>query len=260
MMHPYEFRRRVFNTALLECLNRIQETCCEINPSEEPHHAKISKKMCEVFYTDMLGLDKAQISDTKQNLSGATTFIKDCVSVCESIACDKMQAACDADADIPDDQKIELSPEDEALVDKLFEDKAPTLQIDAIRDATVKSLLAENDKAQEIKDSLEIAQSQVADNGSAEALEETVSRIENRGPTSLMNAILNQMSEAAIKDVHAHSEKPKSPGEIMSENAEEIKARGIMLYSLYEASSVFGIKTWTPAMVKAEAHKIYYNQ
>lgn len=260
MMHPYEYRRRVFNHALLECFGRIQEACCEIDPHEEARMATMAKKMSDAFYTDMLGLDTAQIDATKKNLSGCCTFIKDCVGICESIACDKMKEACDADMDIPEDQQIELSDEDEALIDKLFDEKSPTVQIDAIRDATVKSLVAENEKAQEIKNALEIAQSQVADNSSPEALEETVSRLENRGPTSLMNAILNQMSEAAIKDVHAHSEKPIGPGEIMSENADEIKNRAIMLYSLYEASSVFGIKTWTPAMVKAEAEKIYYNR
>lgn len=260
MMHPYEYRRRVFNHALLECFSRIQEACCEIDPHEEARLADIAKKMSDVFYTDMLKLDTAQIDTTKKNLDGSCTFIKDCVGICESIACDKMKEACDADMDIPDDQKIELSDEDEGLIDKLFDEKAPTVQIDAIRDATVKSLVAENDKAQEIKNALEIAQSQVADNSSPEALEETVSRLENRGPTSLMNAILNQISETAIRDVHANNDKPIGPGEIMSENAEEIKNRAVMVYSLYEASNVFGIKKWTPAMVKAEAEKIYYNK
>lgn len=261
MMHPYEFRRRTFNRAMLECFGRIQESCCEIDPHEEPRYAEMAKKMSDAFYTDMLNLETSQIDATKKALSGACTFIKDCVCVCESIATDKMTAAQDAEMDIPDDQKIELSDEDEALIDKLFDEKSPTVQIDAIRDATVKSLVAENEKAQEIRDALEIAQSQVpGSTEGAEAMEETVSRLENRGPTSLMNAILNVMSEAAIKDVHAHSDKPLSPGAIMSENADEIKNRAIMLYSLYEASSVFGIRTWTPTMVKAEAERIYFGK
>lgn len=261
MMHPYEYRRRVFNHAMLECFGRIQEACCEIDPKEEPRYAEMAKKMSDAFYTDMLNLETAQVKATKEALSGSCTFLKDCVGICESIATDKMAAAQDAAMEIPDDQKIELSDEDEALIDKLFDEKSPTVQIDAIRDATVKSLVAENDKAQEIKNALEIAQSQVSpSDSSAEVMEETVSRLENRGPTSLMNAILNNISEAAIKDVHTHSEKPKSPGEIMSENADEIKNRAIMLYSLYEASSVFGVKAWTPAMVKAEAERIYYRR
>ena len=91
-------------------------------------------------------------------------------------------------------------------------------------------------------------------------MEETVNRLNHRGPTSLMNAILNNVSEAAVKDVNANSKAPVSVGKVMSENAQEIRNRAVMMYSLFETSSVFGIKKYTDRDVKALAEQIYYGK
>ena len=91
-------------------------------------------------------------------------------------------------------------------------------------------------------------------------MEETVARLGNRGPTSLMNAIMNATAAIAVKDVNENAQGPVSVGKVMAENAEEIRNRAIMVYALYEASSVFGLKKFTAAEVKDIAEKIYYNK
>ena len=256
-----EYRRQVFNHTLLECFGRIQEACCEINPAEEPLNATRAKKMSDAFYTDMLSLNSCTIMQTKQRLANAATFIKDCVNLAEAVADDKASVAAENDMEIPENQKIELSAEDEALIDKLFDEKNPEVQVAAIRDATVKSLLAEDHKAQEIKDSLSIAQSQVsAHQGDTKVMEETVARLGNRGPTSLMNAIMNATAALAVKDVNENSATPVAIGKVMAENAQEIRNRAVMLYSLYEASSVFGLVKYSTDDVKRIAEQIYYNR
>jgi hypothetical protein len=255
------YRRKMFNYTLLECFGRIQESCCEINASEEPLNAERAKKMSDAFYTDLLTLNSCTIGQTKKNLSEAVTFIQDVVSLAEAVADDKASTAAENDMEIPENQKIELNAEDEALIDKLFNEKNPDVQISAVRDATVKSLLAEDKKAQEIKDSLSIAQSQVAANGGdSKTMEETVSRLGNVGPTSLMNAIMNATAAMAIKDVNENAKGPVAIGTVMSENAQEIRNRAIMMYSLYEQASVFGIHKYTPKEIQHIAESIYYGK
>ena len=75
-----------------------------------------------------------------------------------------------------------------------------------------------------------------------------------------MNAIMNAVSADAVRQVNEAAEKPVTVGKVVSENAEEIKDRAIMMYSLYEAASVFGVLKFTPSMVKKEAEKIFYNK
>lgn len=257
-----EFRRRVFNHAMLECFSRILENCCEFDQSDchDQRLATVAKKMSDAFYTDKLSLDKCTINQTKQKLSESVTFIHDCMNICEAIADTKYEIAGQEDMDIPEDQKIELSEEDKALLDKVFEEKKPTVQLDQIRDATVKALLEEDRKSQEIRDSLSIAQSQVSAGGDPKVMEETVSRLGNRGPTSLMNAIMNSVAADAVRDVNENAKAPVSVGSVMSENADEIKKRATMIYMMYESANTFGIVKYTPADIKRLSEEIYYNK
>ena len=159
-----------------------------------------------------------------------------------------------------DDQKIELGAEDKDLINKLFDEKTPTLQVDQIRDATVKALLAEDKKAQEIKDSLNIANAKVAAGDSPETLKETIDRLESRGPTSLMNAIINQVTTVAVKDVNESAKSPVMVGKVMKENAEEIRDKATMIYALYEMVNVLGIKKWSARDIKKMSEEIYYGK
>lgn len=258
-----EYRRQVFNHVILECFSRIQESCCGLEKCDDCHQdrlATIAKKMSDAFYTDKLNLNNSTIATTKKTLSEAVTFVQDCVEVADNIAATKADDAAKEELVLPSQQPIELNPEEEALIDKLFDEKKPEVQIDAVRDATVKALLEEDKKAQEIKNSLSIAQSQVANGTNPKALEEAARILGNRGPTSLMNAIMNAVSADAVRQVNEAAEKPVTVGKVVSENAEEIKDRAIMMYSLYEAASVFGVLKFTPSMVKKEAEKIFYNK
>lgn len=253
-----DYKRRVFNTALLEALAKFEITCCEIDPEKEPDKIAMAKKMTDVFYTDLLDLDNKTISATRLGLQEAVSFVQDMLDICEAVADQKASDAAEHDLEVPENQKIELSDEDEEVIKQLFDEKNPTVQIDQVRDSTVKALMAENRKSQEIKDALDIAQAQVQSGENKDAVQETSAAIGNRGPTSLMNAIMNSMAGMAFKDVNENSTTPVSINQVMSENAEEIKNRSILAYSLYEGSSVLGIHKWTQAELKHEADRIYY--
>lgn len=264
MINYREYRRQVFNVCMLECFSRIHESCTQLKCGTGDCHqdtlAKMAKKMCDAFYTDRLQLDTSTISQTKTKLSEAVTFIQDCINISEAIAEDKMDIAQKEELEIDKNQAVELSPEDVDLIDKVFEEKGPQVQIDAIRDATVKALIEEDKKAQEIRDSLSIAQSQVAAGGDPKVMEETVARLNGRGPTSLMNAIMNNIAAAAVKNVNENSQGVVPVGKVMADNADEIKTRASMMYMLYEMASVMGIVRFTPKDVKAEADAIYYQK
>lgn len=251
-----EYKRRVFNAALLECFTRIHRNCLiDESAQASGYELDMAASMAKAFYSETLKLDSNTINKTKDMLANSAQFVQDCISVCESIAADKADVAKQNDLTIPQNQNIELSPEDKDLIDKIFDEKNPKVSVDVIRDATVKALIAEDKKSQEIKAAVDMAQA----SGDTKTIEETVSRLSGRGPTSLMNAILNRFSAAAVKDVNEASGST-SVGDIMRENADTIKTRSVMLYTLYEMASVFGIKKFTPAEVKHISAEIYYNK
>jgi len=220
----------------------------------------MADKMCRTYFTEELELKDSTIEQTKKRLSEAVTFLQDCLEICESIADDKADVAAKNDMDVDATQPIELSPEDEELIDRVFDEKEPDLQVNEIRDATVRALVEEDKKAQEIRDSLSIAQSQVAAGGDPAVMEEVVNHLNQRGPTSLMNAIMNTMSANAIRTVNEDVGHFVPAGTVMRENAEEIRTRSCMAYTLYEMTNVLGIHKWSRDEVKHIAQKIYYEK
>lgn len=265
MMIP-EYQRRVFNEAMLTCMEKMHAQilnggsgeCCGF---EDKADMKMAAKMCREFFKDELKLDESTIRMTMKRLSESVTFIRDCADVSNTIAESKAKCAAEEGCEMDQDQKIELSDEDQELIDKLFDEKSPDLQVDQIRDATVKALVAEDQKAQELKRSMDIANSQVAAGEDPAVMEETVRRLDQRGPTSLMNAIINRVTTAAIHDVsESATGKDFSIGNVMKENADIIKSRAVMLYTLYEMANVCGIVHWTPAQVKRISEEIYYGK
>lgn len=264
-MSLVEYRRRVFNKALLEGMCKIHGKILNGDLSIDPgtgsdRMACMAKRMCTKFYEDELDLKNNTIHQTKQTLKESTTFIQDLVEASEEIAEQKMKDAKDAEIEMDQDQEIELGDEDKELLDQLFNQKSPDLQVDQIRDATVKALLAEDRKAQEIKDALSLANSTVPANGSTDTtvMKETIDRLNRRGPTSLMNAILNGMSGLAVQSV-METAAGKSVGDIMKENADEIKTRAVMLYTLYEMNNVL-IRPYTKKEIQMISESIYYGK
>ena len=261
-----EYRRRVFNEAMLTCLEKIHgqilngTTAPALDHYERDFNNKMAADMCRAFFKEELKLETSTVDQTKKRLSEAVTFIKDCAAISEAIADEKANAAAESGCEMDDDQKIELSDEDEEVIEQLFDTKSPEVQVDAIRDATVKALIAEDQKAQELKSAMDIANSQVAAGEDPSVMEETITRLNRVGPTSLMNAIINNITAAAIKDVNESGTGPISISGIMKENADTIKTRAVMVYSLYEAANMLGITKMTQAEIKHLAEKIYYNK
>ena len=259
-MQRSTYKRSAFNAVLLECLCRIQLACCEIEPSKEPMNAARATKMAEAFYTDMLKLNDRTISEVKKSLDESCTFIKDCLEIAEVISESKTCEADECGIECSGKEKVELSEEDQAIIDKLFDEKAPTVQIQTIRDSTVASLLAEDRKARAIKDALNMANSKVAAGDDPKTVNETIERLNAVGPTSLMNAIMNATAGLAVKDVNEASNSIVGVDKVLSDNADKIRERSVMLYNLYEAANVFGLKKFTEKEVREEAIRIYYGK
>lgn len=260
IMQKAAYKRAAFNAVMLECLGRIQLCCCEIDPNTEPKNAARAAKMAEAFYTDMLKLNERTTKEVVESLKESCTFIQDCISVAEVISESKACDACDADLKTSGKDKVELSEEDQAIIDKLFDEKSPAVQIQTIRDSAVASLLAEDKKAKAIKDALNMANSKVAAGDDPKTVNETIERLNAVGPTSLMNAIMNATAGLAVKDVNENATGIVGVDKVLAENAEKIRERAVMLYCLYEASNVLGIKKWTDKEVREEAIHIYYGK
>ena len=259
-----ELKRRTFNTALCECFAKIHAKCLDLEETTLFGHypdaneialKEMANTMAKEFIRSELDLDTATISATKDRLSESCDFMKQCVLLCEEIANDKIAAASENEVKATDDMKSpELNPEEKELIQNLFDRNDPEIEADAVRDATVKALLAEREKANKIKDATSIAQQA----GDQNKLEETITRISSRGPTSLMHAMITAVSEAAVKDVLEQNPKARI-GNILSENADEINTRAAMMYALYEAENAFGIKNYTRRDIERIARDIYKN-
>lgn len=255
-----EFKQRVFNEAFLTCLSvfhkKVLTEGTETTGLDCPiHTAEMMDKMCRAFFDDMLNLPNNTIKSTMKKLDSSTTFVKDCAKLCETIADMKSAKAQDDGLEIEEDQKIEMSPEDEQLIKTVFEDKNPKLEAETVRDATVNALLAEDKKAQEIKDAINMAKK----SNDAKTIEETFSRLD-RGPTSLLNAIMNNFTQTAYREVNENSAGVTSMSDVMRSNKDEIRDRSLMMYSLYEMANVLGIHHYTEKEIKDIAERIYYNK
>ncbi|MDE6040900.1 MAG: hypothetical protein K2F99_04925 [Muribaculaceae bacterium] len=256
---PMEYRRRVFNATLTECLCRLQEEVLNPDGDMEPHELRQLRAFSEAFYKDALDLNGKTIQQTRQLLSEADQFVQDAMDTAEQIADDKKDAVERNKMYVTDDQDVEFSEEDNAIMDQLFDLKKPTPAIDQIRDATVAALVVEDQKSKEIKDAIDIAKSQVDAGADPKVMEEAVSRINAIGPTSLMNGLLNYFSSQAIKQIN-ESGTFTSINEAMADNRDIIKDRATMVYSLYEASSVLGICKYDRNQIEKLAHDFYYGK
>lgn len=259
-MTYYAYRRKVYETALLEALGRLHgEILNDGTDPNDAHTAELAKKFCDAFYKDELKLDSSSVADIKSRLSEASEFIRDISDTCENIANDKAEAVKLGEISPEEDETIALSDEDKAVMDQIFDIKKPTDDIEAIRDATVAALIAEDEKAQEVKNSLDIAQSQVAAGENPNALEETISRINAVGPTSLMNSIMNHFSTLAVQDINENGQFT-SVADAMSQNKDVIKTRSVMMYTLFEMANRFGIHHYSPAEIERLAAELYYGR
>lgn len=255
-----EFKQRVFNEAFLTCLSKFHAKVLtegtDTTGLECPvHTAQMMDKMCRAFFSDMLDLPHNTVKTTMKKLDTATTFVKDCAKLCETIADMKSAKAQEENLDVEEDQKVEMSPEDEKLIDTVFDEKNPEVEAQTVRDATVNALLAEDKKAQEIKDAIDMAKK----SNDAKTMEETYNRLD-RGPTSLLNAIMNNYAQTAYREVNENSAGVASMSEVMYNNKEEIRNRSLMHYAMYEMANVLGIHKYTQKEIKDIAEHIYYNK
>lgn len=253
-----EYKRRVFNHVIVEACTKFSLACSDVTKADDPSFVAKCVALSDSFYRNLLNLDTSTISQTKENLAEAVSFVQDILTVAETVAAGKAELAKEEKLEIPEDQKVELSEEEEDVLNLLYTAKKPELQIDAVRDATVKAMLKEDQKAQEIKDALSIAQSQVASGEDPKAMEETVNRLSSNGPTSLMNGIMNRFSAVAVKEANQDPNKPTSVKQAMQENSDSIRNSSMFMYSLFESASVLGLHKFTTKEVKDYADQFYF--
>ena len=220
--------------------------------------AELCENMCNSYFTEELGLNESTVGHTIERLKGSNQYIIEAAEEAKEIADQHMAKADEDKAEIKDDDRIELTPEDHEVLDQLFHSKGPGPQIDQIRDATVKALLSEEKKSKEVRDALDLAQSKVS-SGDVKAYNETASRLSKVGPTSLMGAIMNSMSRAAIRET-SEAGNFTSIGDVMAENADVIKTRSVMLYAIMETGNQLEITHMSNKDVEQLANNIFYQK
>ena len=281
-----EYKRRVFNKIICETFSRIQIAALTEDTDEAPDGEKLVQKAIEkqadhgilngsgdmkpseraaienmvesyLNMPDVLNLHKATINETIERLKNADYFMFEAAQVAERIADAKAAEAKEDDIKLNDEDDVELSQEDKAVMDQLFELKGPQPQIQQIRDDTVKALIAEEQKANEIKDAIDVAKADVASGANPNALKETTDRLNRVGPTSFMNGLLNQFSSAAIKDIN-ESGNFTSVRDAMALNRDHIKTNAVMVYSMFETANVMGIRKYSKKEIENMAKEAYY--
>lgn len=218
----------------------------------------LCESMFNSYFTEELKLNESTIDQTIARLKGSNQYVIEAAEEAKVIADQHAEDARENKEEHKDDEEISLTPEDHEVLDQLFHSKGPGPQIEQIRDATVKALLAEDKKSQEVRDALNLANSRVGA-GDTNAFKDTAARLEMVGPTSLMGAIMNNMSRAAIKSVN-EAGNFTSVGDAMAENADMIKTRSVMLYAIMETGNQLEITHMSNRDVERLANNIFYQK
>ena len=259
-MTIYEYQRRVHHEVILECLCQLHAEilgpCSSCGGESAEDIEAIRRRLCRSYFVSELDLENKTIGECRDRLSETCLFLRECEQVAEAIAEEKAEEARENDVEFGDDQEVELSDEDKAVVDQIFDLRSPTPDIEKIRDATVDALVKEDEKAKEMKDAVDIAKAQGVVDNDPEAVSEAVARMNALQPTSLMGAIINNISVIAVNEV-TEVGNFHSVGDVLRDNSDAIKTRAVMVYALYEMANVFGIHRYTPDEVKTLAEDIY---
>ena len=231
----------------------------------DPNITKRGSAMFKKFFADECGLAENTIGQTKKLVEDAVEYVKQAADLAEDIAEEKTDNARKEGIEFEADQEPELSQEDKAVIQQLFDVKAPTPQIDKIRDATVQALIKEDEKSKEIKDALDIAKSKVnisskdKDKDEAKkAQNETMNRINNLGPHSLMGSIINSVSASVINSMN-EAGTLTNIGKALRENSDNIRDRSMAIYAIFETMNQLGTKNYTPHEVEELSESFYYS-
>ncbi len=248
-----EYKRKYFMDVLCESFAEIHHRCIESAPVDEKYET--CKAGARHFFKEQMGIENMSIETFKRAVSPtATYFANTIIEAAEEMAEDKAKEVV-LNKDLPIDPDPKMSEEDKAVMDVIFTSKCPEDEITAIKSATANALYAENKKAEEIKEALTIVSAD-ADN---KTLQESINKISNIGPTSLMNAIMANVTENMLKAA-INENASLTPGELVKMHANDIKEDSMVMYALFECINGFGFKTYDSKQVERLAMDIYLDK
>lgn len=249
----FEYKRKYFIDVMSESFAELHHHCIESEEGSEKYDS--CKAAAKEFFNEQTGIESLTINGFKETVGPTLSYFgRTIMEAAEEMAEEKSQEIA-INKDLPIDPDPKMSEEDKVLMDIIFTSKHPEDEIAAVRDATAKALYAENKKAEEIKEALQI----VGEDCDAKTLQESINRIGNIGPTSLMNAILSNVTEHMLRG-NINEGFTGSTSDLVRNNADQIKEDAMVMYSLFECINCFGFRTYSPEEVKKIATDIYLNK
>lgn len=261
-----EFKRRMFNKTLIECLNGIHTIINAESDNGAMNYTPNEKNMIsETFFSDMLSLDTNQIRETKKllgyDMNECNSFIHDCIEISEAIAENKTDELANAGVTPSDDNEMtEFSDEDNATLKKLFDSKMPVAEINAVRDAASDALLQEKKRAAELKDVIDMSKVVPAGNEAEQKkIEENVNKLTKNSPQSLFHAIINRVSSDGVSAQSNSIEgMNESVSSFLKNKSDEIIKHSLNVFTLYEMAHCFGIHEYNESEIKKISYDIFF--
>lgn len=244
-----QYKRNVFAHILSESFVKIHSKALDLKENELLYE-NVSKVARE-FVTTTLKLNENTVEQIKDSLKNSSYFVGRIVTLAESMACEKMETLSKEKLPVPD--CVELNDEEKQMIENLFKYECPEEGVTEITDSVAKAMMKENQKATEIKEALDLMKVNGTDQ---KTLQESVNKISQREPYSLMNSIILNISESYVKE-HLTNNPNLKAADILKENATNIKEDSMTAYALYETLNVFGFKTFDKKMVEDLSYKIY---
>lgn len=253
--HKASYRRLVFHDIMNETFKQLYSTVIQADdsPISEGLMAGADSFLYNVGYSkDMT------IAEFKQKLneSGCTEFITKMVLLAEACATNKAEDAAEAGLTNMDD--ISYSDTEKEIIQSVFRSNLPMDGVSQIRDAVSQAYFIESEKAEEIKKATKLIKEQNTDE---DAVNESINRLTNRGPTSLMNALMMNHSQFILSESKTVIESGKrTPGQVLVENKENIQNLAKGTLALYETANVFGYVKFTEKFINETANSFFYNK
>ncbi len=260
-----EFKRRMFNKTLIECLNGIHTIINnESNGGEMKYSPNEKNFISETFFRDILSLDTNQIRQTKQILgyeTGCNSFIHDCIEISEAIAENKTDELANAEVLATDDDEMtEFSDEDNSILKKLFDSKMPVAEINAVRDAASDALFQEKKRAEELKNAIDMSKLMPAGTENEQKkIEEAVTKLTKNTPHSLFHAIITRVSaDGVTAQSNSIEGMNESVSSFLKNKSDEIIKHSLNVFTLYEMAHCFGLHEYNESEVKKISYDIFF--
>lgn len=249
-LNKLEVARRTFHTIMNESFVRLYEDSIEAGDNYKADNYCTAAR--SFLYNIGAISENMTIGQIKTAFTKADSYIlQRLMPVAEAISKDVADDAEEAGIDAY--ENITLNDAQKAIVDNVLTSCTDEDIIEKIRSNVRNAFFAENERAEELKRAKDLVSAQDLP---ADQISESISTLE-RGPKSLLHAIIHNHGVKLIKENAGHIENKTSVATLFSNKKESVREDAMAMMFLFETAHCFGFKEFTKDEIKNISNAIY---